>query len=64
VWASGPRRLKIVGDNNLGRVSIDGHKVTHELLCPTEDDLVIYSALIETPARTPLTEEKSLPHER
>jgi hypothetical protein len=64
VWATGPRRLKIVGDNNLGRVSIDGDKVTHELLCPTQDGLVIYSAAIETPARTPLTEEKRLPHER
>jgi hypothetical protein len=64
VWASGPRRLKIVGDNNVGRVSIDGDRVTHELLCPTQDGLMIYSAAIETPARTPLTDEKRLPHER
>jgi hypothetical protein len=64
VLASGPRRLKIVGDNNLGRVSIDGDRVTHELLCPTQHGVAIYSAAIETPARTPLTEEKRLPHER
>jgi hypothetical protein len=40
----GPRTLKIIGDNNMGLVSIDGYAIVHKLLCPTDKDVRVYTA--------------------
>jgi hypothetical protein len=42
--ASGPRTLTILGDNNVGLVSIMGDEVIHQLLCPTGGEVRIYTA--------------------
>jgi hypothetical protein len=44
VSASGPRTLKILGDNNVGLVSVMGDEVIHQLLCPTGGEVRIYTA--------------------
>lgn len=44
VPANGPHMLKIIGNNNIGLLSISGDDVIHRLLCPTEDELRIYIA--------------------
>jgi hypothetical protein len=44
VSASGPRTLTILGDNNVGLVSILGDEIIHQLLCPTGGEVHIYTA--------------------
>lgn len=44
VPVSGPSTLKIVGDNNVGLVSITGDGLVHQLLCPMNEELRIYTA--------------------
>jgi hypothetical protein len=44
VPASGPRTLTILGDNNVGLVSIMGDEVIHRLLCPTGREVRTYTA--------------------
>ncbi|MDN5869732.1 MAG: hypothetical protein L0H73_03270 [Nitrococcus sp.] len=47
VSAVGPHTLKIVGNNNTGLLSISGNEVTHQLLCPTEGEVRMYTAAID-----------------
>jgi hypothetical protein len=53
VPASGPRTLTILGDNNVGLVSIMGDEVIHQLLCPTGGEVRIYTATMRMGPTTP-----------
>jgi hypothetical protein len=53
VSASGPRTLKILGDNNVGLVSIMGDEVIHQLLCPTGGEVRIYTTTMRMRPPTP-----------
>jgi hypothetical protein len=58
VPASGPRTLKILGDNNVGLVSITGDEVIHQLLCPTGGEVRIYTATMRMRPTTPRAHQK------
>jgi hypothetical protein len=58
VPASGPRTLKILGDNNVGLVSITGDEVIHQLLCPTGGEVRIYTAIMRMRPTTPRAHQK------
>jgi hypothetical protein len=58
VSASGPRTLKILGDNNVGLVSIIGDEVIHQLLCPTGGEVSIYTATMRMRPTTPRAHQK------
>jgi hypothetical protein len=53
VPASGPRTLKILGDNNVGLVSIMGDEVIHQLLCPMGGEVRVYTATLRMRSTTP-----------
>jgi len=55
VPASGPRTLTILGDNNVGLVSILGDEIIHQLLCPTGGEVRIYTATTSFAPPTTLT---------
>ncbi|MDN5851025.1 MAG: hypothetical protein L0H63_15550, partial [Nitrococcus sp.] len=44
VPAVGSHTLNIVGNNNTGLLSISGDEITHQLLCPTDGEVRIYTA--------------------
>ena len=46
VSASGPHTLKILGNNNVGLVSILGDEIIHQLLCPTGGEVRVYTAIM------------------
>jgi hypothetical protein len=58
VPASGPRTLTILGDNNVGLVSIMGDEVIHQLLCPTGGDVRIYTATMRMGPTPPRSKQK------
>jgi hypothetical protein len=58
VSASGPRTLKILGDNNVGLVSITGDEVIHQLLCPTGGEVRIYTATMRMRPTPPRAHQK------
>jgi hypothetical protein len=58
VPASGPRTLKILGDNNVGLASIMGDEVIHQLLCPTGGEVRIYTATMRMRPTTPRAHQK------
>jgi hypothetical protein len=58
VPVSGPRTLKILGDNNVGLVSIEGDEVIHQLLCPTGEEVRIYTATMRMRPTTPRAHQK------
>jgi hypothetical protein len=58
VPTSGPGTLTILGDNNIGLVSIMGDEVIHQLLCPTGGDVRIYTATLRMRPTTPRTHQK------
>ena len=53
VSAAGPRMVTILGDNNVGLVSIMGDEVIHQLLCPTGGEVRIYTAIMRMRPTTP-----------
>ena len=58
VPASGPRTLTILGDNNVGLVSVRGDGVVHQLLCSTGGEVCIYTATMRMRPTTPRIREK------
>jgi hypothetical protein len=50
VPASGPRTRKILGDNNVGLISVMGAEVIHQLLCPMRGEVCIYTATMRMTA--------------
>jgi hypothetical protein len=58
VPASGPRTLKILGDNNVGLVSVTGDEVIHQLLCPTGGEVRTYTATMRMRPTTPRAHQK------
>jgi hypothetical protein len=58
VPASGPRTLTILGDNNVGLVSVRGDEVIHQLLCPMGGEVCIYTATMRMRPTTPRVREK------
>jgi hypothetical protein len=58
VPASGPRTLTILGDNNVGLVSIMGDEVIHQLLCPTGGEVRLYTATMRMRPTTPRAHQK------
>jgi hypothetical protein len=58
VSAAGPRTLTILGDNNVGLVSITGDEVIHQLLCPTGGEVRIYTAIMRMRPTTPHAHQK------
>jgi hypothetical protein len=53
VPASGPRTLKILGDNNVGLVSIMEDEVMHQLLCLMGGEVRIYTTTMRMRPTTP-----------
>ena len=53
VPALGPHTLKILGDNNVGLVSIMGDEVIDQLLCPTGGEVRIYTATMRMGPTSP-----------
>jgi hypothetical protein len=53
VPALGPRTLNILGDNNVGLVSIMGDEVIDQLLCSTGGEVRIYTATMRMGPTSP-----------
>jgi hypothetical protein len=58
VPVSGPRTLTILGDNNVGLVSVSGDEVCHQLVCPTGGEVCVYTATMRMRPTTPCIREK------
>jgi hypothetical protein len=58
VPALGPRTLKILGDNNVGLVSVMGDEVIHQLLCPMGGEVCIYTATMRMGPTPPRAHQK------
>jgi hypothetical protein len=56
--ALGPRTLKILGDNNVGLVSVMGDEVINQLRCPMGGEVCIYTATMRMGPTPPRAREK------